>query len=92
MLKLFSEVLVVGGEPSLELSCVNKLGEKKVGSNTCFSITGRPVFTSEFKDIRALLIFSSSFESGFISACSGMLNFRIVDTIKYMNMAGFTHI
>ena len=54
MLKLFSEVLVVGGEPSLELSCVNKLGEKKVGSNTCFSITGRPVFASEFKDIRAL--------------------------------------
>ena len=31
MLKLFSEVLVVGGEPSLELSCVNKLVEKRVG-------------------------------------------------------------
>ena len=73
MLKVFSEVLVVGREFSLELSNVNSLLEKKGGgSNVCFFITGKLVFPSNFKDIRALLISSNSIEPSFISACSGM--------------------
>ena len=69
MLKLFYEVLVVSRELSLELSYVNSLVEKRGGtgggglSNTCVFIPGRPVFTSDFKGIRVLLISSSPLES-----------------------------
>ena len=90
MLKLFSEVLAVGRELSLGFRM--SIGWLKKGgrgglSNTCFFVTGRLVFTSEFNNIRALLISSSSLEPSFISVCSGMGSFGIIYAGQYINLA-----
>ena len=68
-----------------------KKGVLRVG-NTCLLARGRPAFASESKDITAPLISSNSLESSFISACSGMGNFGIIDGRRYTKKSGFTQV
>ena len=88
MLKHFSEVLVVGRELSFRV-LKGWLKKRGGGGNACFFVTRRSVFISEFKDIRALLISSSSLESSFISTCSSRGGFSMFDTRKYMKTSVF---
>ena len=59
---------------------IGKLTKWRWGvSNTYFFILGRPLFTSEFKGIRAPLTLFSSLESSVLSACADMGKFSIIN-------------